>query len=733
LKLSEEQLQLFDNIIRNFRITLKNCVFYEPNHPLYVFSIKNFKTALDKWLLINNKIDIGFSQDNLFLNGAVIKEKDDGYSEIANYLHIRGVMSLAISKGIEKKELTEFFNFIRNDRKTIRGKGGILKNISIKNKLEIKEIDYSALLVSTKERSSSDEKKMWQFLFNIVEESKGGQLPDSKVEFMVNFFKDTNKSVKTLNKVYKEAVAQLQDEDASKDIRKVIQQICQYFEEYSSEEARDLKVKLMNVISQLHPDLISILFEQTVGSENDFDLAETITKDFSENYIAEFIESLISNEDTFNENLLKVFDKLAPGAGKSDNVVLMVADKLFSKRIVDPNTLSKLQMSIKEIFKRHPNSNFMNQIYNITVDAVVNKKIDTLIYVARLSPLINKFVQSIEEEQLKKEKIWLLLNILWLENDATEFKKFSEKLVSVLPELLDSKDTDRIKDIIEFFTEKIRPEQKNDKNMIQEIKEGLNKITNPDTMKNIILLIPESSKSELENIAYTLIKSTINVAKLLLDAFIMDKNPAHRNKFIFVFHKMKTQISKEIINRLEYSPPHIIRDLFHVLKECDSKKAHLVAKKLMRHKSAQIRWEALEKFEPWTGNEIYAVFLIYKKEKNHEVKKKAAIVLLKTKNTEIIDSLFKYTKMNIFNRKFLIKIVELCGHLRVQESYEHLRKIFLKKTFINTKRKDELRVAALSSLARLESKESMKLVKDGSRDRSKRVREMSEILMKLNE
>ena len=49
--------------------------------------------------------------------------------------------------------------------------------------------------------------------------------------------------------------------------------------------------------------------------------------------------------------------------------------------------------------------------------------------------MINKFVQSIEEEKLKKEEIWLLLNILWLEDDPKAFKKFSNKLIEILPEL----------------------------------------------------------------------------------------------------------------------------------------------------------------------------------------------------------------------------------------------------------------------------------------------------------
>ncbi|MCJ7812298.1 hypothetical protein MUP95_03130 [bacterium] len=536
-----------------------------------------------------------------------------------------------------------------------------------------------------------------------------------------------------LNKVYKEAVNQLQDEEAVKDIRNTIIQICQYFEKTSSNQAKEIKVKLMNVISQLHPDLIHTLFDRTVGDDHELDLAESITKDFSESFIAEIIESLISNEDTFNENLLKVFDKLVPNANKSDNVVSMVADKLFSKRIVHPDTLSKLQMSIRDIFKKHPESNFMNQIYNITVDAVVNKKIDTLVYVARLTPLINKFVQSMDEGKLKKEEIWLLLNILWLENEAVEFKKFTEKVIHILPELVDTKDTERIKEIVEFFSEKTRPEQRKDRELIKEITEGLRKVTNKETLDSLISMIPDSVSKDLEDIAYILVKAKNQSAKILINEFLDNSNPMYRNKLKTIFHKMKETISKEVIERFEYCEPPLIRDLFLILKECDPNKTHIIAKKLMNHKHPQIRWEALDGFVPKTREEILDILKICKKEKNNAVKKKAAAVILKTYDKEVIHLLFKHARTNIFKRKFLIQLIELCGQLRVEIAFVYLKSIFLKWSLFNTKKRDDLRVAALTSLARLHTEEATELINNGLLDKSKRVRKSSEIIMQLDQ
>jgi predicted transcriptional regulator len=733
VKLSEEQAVRLDNVVKDFRIALKNSILYATNHPICNYSINNLKASLDKWLLSNERLNLGITQNHLFFDDESLKEKDDGYNELANYLHMRGLISLSIRRGIDAEELKDFLGLIKQDRKTIQTNGGIQKHLPGDRHIKIKEIDYTSLLHSARDETTTEDKKIWQFLFNVAEETKTGELPPSKVEFLADFFKDTKQSAKALNKVYREAASQLQDESSGKDIRNAIAQICQYLEKHSGEKAKDLRVKLMNVIAQLHPDLIHILFEQTVEGEENFDLAESITKDFSENYIAEFIESLITNEDTFNENLLKVFDKLTPGPSKANNVVSMVAERLFQKRIINPDTLSQLQMSIMEIFRKHPESDFMNQIYKITVDAVMNKKIDTLVYMAKLSPLINKFVQSMEEEQLKKEKIWLLLNILWLENSPEEFKRFTHKLLSVMPELLDSKDMVRIREIVEFFTEKIRPEQKNNSKLVAEIKEALVKITNKKTIDHIVSIIPEATQKDMEDIVYTLIRSEADCAKTLVDTFISEKNPAHRNKFWFIFSMMKNEIAREAVNRLEYGEPHVVKDLFTLLRECDPKKMHLAAKKLIGYNNSQIRWEALEVFNPKTDDETDVVLKIYKKEKNRAVKKKAAAVLLKTGNAETLNRLFRQCERDFFRPGNLLELVELSGNTRSQSAFPHLKKVFFKRVLFNTKRRDDLRAAVLTSAARIKTEEALKLVRLGLRDKSRRVREMSEIILKLDE
>ncbi|MDP8298947.1 MAG: hypothetical protein P9L88_03505 [Candidatus Tantalella remota] len=730
-KYTKEQEKLFDIIIRSLGMAIKNSALYDPEHPICKVSIENLKTSLERWLPENNDLELGISQDRIFLGGEPMRGNDERCEEVATYLHQRGVVSLTFLSGITGEELTNFFQFIKQDRKTVKEMGGVLKNVESTDHLKIREVDYSALLQRGVDGDDTEEDKVWQFLFT-GEKGSEGDIAESKEEFIHEFLDDSEHSAEILNKIYKDAVNSAQDEETAQQLKENIVEICKYYEKRSSGDAKQVKVKLTKVISRLNPGLIDILFEKTVAGEEEYDLAEEITSGFSDDFIAGFIESLISNEDTFNENLLKVFDKLAPKAEKSDNVVSMVADKLFSKRIVNPATLSKMQTSIKDIFKTHPESNFMSQLYKITVDSVVNKKIDTLVYVANLAPVIRKFEKSIREEKLKKEEIWLLLNILWLENDSSEFGKFGMKVVELLPELLDLKDMGRIREIMEFFTDRLRPEQRESQDMEREADSVINNIATKEMKDSIISFIPEAASSEIDDIADIFTRAKGNSPAMLVDAFLSEKNPAYKNKFRMVFSSMKEDICREVIDRIEYSNPFVIRDLFGLLKEFDPSKAHLISKKMISSKNPQVRWEALEVFEPGTEEEREVVFDIFVKESDKEVKRKAAAVLLKTRDAGVVDRIFSSAENSFFMRNFLLKLVELCGYLKLQESLPHLKKIFQKRPWFNTKYRDDLRVAAVTSLRRLNDEEAMELLKTGLLDRSSRVRRMCEIVMELD-
>ena len=731
-ELSKDRADLFNLIIRNFRTTLKNCVLYNPGHPVFDFSIKNLKSSLDSWIIPEERLDLGFSQNSILIGGMYVEDKSETYKEVAGYMHMRGIAAISILKDVSADELIEFFSFMKHEIKDIREKGGILKNLPPSPHLKIKEIDYSALLASVREGADASEEDVWQSITSIAEESREGKLPDSKLEFLKDFLKDPKRSASVLNRIYKDAVATLKGGEAADSIRATITKIYGYFEKNAQGDTKETSKDVADIISNLDPSLVVKLFEEAKVEGEEKDLAKKITDNLSDDFMAEFISTLISSEQSVNENLLKIFDRLMPGEAKSENVASMVADKLFEKKLLNTDTLSQLQISIKEIFKANPTSSFMSQMYKMTVDTFVGKRTDISSAAKNLMPLINEYKKSIDMGRLKLEEVDLLMSILWNEDDPLEFKKFADKTIEIIPELLGLKDVRSIREILELCLERLRPEQQREKDIDTEAKKIMQKIMADETINRIISFISYTEdKERQEDIVYVLKNAKGVSTSLMMDTFVLEKDQYCRDKLSAVLSKMSGDVSDEIERRIEDCEPQVARDLFKVLKELNPERAHAVTKKLLTHKNTNIRMTALESFYPHTDEEKDEIFSIFSKEKDRAVQDKAMIVLLRIEDKKMIERLFKYTGGGFTNKDLVLKLVELCGQMKTRESFSYIKNILLRQPFFGTKKSEQLRVASAVSLRQLGGPESMEVIKKGLNDRSKAVKSMCNIILEL--
>jgi len=730
-ELSKKRSEIFDSVIRSLSTALKNSTLYSPQHPVFNFSLKNLKESLNEWFAEEDSLDLGISHDNLLLKSLYVKESEDLYKEVAEHLHSKGIIAISFMKGIELKELVEFFTFMKNDAQTIRQKGGILKNLPPAPHLAIKEIDYSDLLGSAKERVTAEEKEIQESLYTIAEEAKKGKLPESKLEFLADFLSDPRKSASVLNKLYRDAVAKLEGDSALENIRDTIARIYEYFDKETTKDSQELRANLTQVIAKLDPSLVIRLFEQAQIDGKNFDLAQEITGNFSDDFIADFIESMITGEEVLNENLLKVFDRLAPSGDKTENVVPMIVDKMMEKGLLSMDTLSQLQESIKEIFKAHPQSKFMSEMYKMTVDTFIDKKTGITAAAAKLTPLIRKFRQFLDEESQKKEKVRLLIDVIWLEDNPVEFKKLNEQLLGLFPAILGLKDIGIIKEIVDLFTEKLRPEQKDNKEMSQEARKTLERIKDKKTISQIISFIPDLDSECLPEIVHVGSKLKGVFVPLLVEAFISEDKELRRSKIASIIAAFKEDARDEILKQMEYCEGITLISLFKILKKIDPASTRKMATRLLRDKDIKLRLEILEEFDPESDEERDMIFNVFKNDKNEEIQNKALSVLVGTGEQTIIDKLFRYIEKSLTKRRFFLRLIELCGERKAKASLPHLKKTFLRRPFFNTKQVDELRVAAAVSLRQLDLPEAWELIEKGLEDKSEAVKRMCSIILEL--
>src|SRR3989338_3182668 len=342
--LSKERLALFDRIVRSFGVAIKNNVLYPRGHPSLKSSIDSFSEALNKWFTQEEALELGITQDNLLLGGEAVREDSALYKEVADYLHHSGLMAIAFSKGLEAKELEELFRLLKKE----------VKEVPRTPHIAIKETDYSTLLRSGQGASAeTKEEDIWRTLCQIGEDSRSGRLPDTKAEFLENFLKDTKASARVLNKIYKDAVAKLEEKKTTDEIRGVFARVVRYFEGRPPEDAKESRRLLADIIVKLGPNLVAGILEEAKVDGRVFDFSREILKDFSDEMISKFIASLIESQGIVNENLIKVFDKFVAGKPSPAAIVSQVFDSLAEKGFLDKGVLSRFESSVKNIFDIH--------------------------------------------------------------------------------------------------------------------------------------------------------------------------------------------------------------------------------------------------------------------------------------------------------------------------------------------------------------------------------------------
>ncbi len=732
-EISDKKRRLLDPIIRNLRAAIKNSALYSCGHPVYDTSIKNLKVSLDRWFNADESLDLGTFQNTLLLDGVSIKGgREEISSEVADYLYARGVAALSFLRGIDIKDLNTFFGFIKNDVGVIRQKGGVGKNIASCTWLKIKEIDYSALLFSAKEKISGFERSIWQTLYDITEESRDGAPPESKVKAMQTFLDDPERSAIVLNKVYKDSLSKDAAEETTLNIREAIARMHRHFKKNSKRGTEKICKSVANLVSKCDPDLVADIFKVAEIDGKSFDFEKEITSHLSDDSVADFITSLMSGEASVDENLLRVFNILVPVKEDSVKMASLVADGLLQKGLLSKGNLSKLQLSVREIFRKHPNNNFMSEMYKVTVESFIAKKAREFAETGRLSPLVKEYLESMRDG-LRKEKFSLLLNILWAEDDPRSFDILSSELMALLSKILKAGEYEELREALKVFIERSRLDKRAGNKIAPQAKEALKKIAGSDLMAKAIELIPEIADEEIGNFITMFNVMPDRSIPLLADRFILERDRERRDRFAHIFCRVSSNIWDEIANRVESCSPSALDDIFSSLEKNGSERLHSFKAGLMRSKRIEVRRKALEFFMPVSKEEIEALFGVIKKEKDHAMRRIAVEALLSTRDSATIKRVFLYANTGFFKHRRLNELIELCGQLKIRESLQQLQKILFGWSLINTKSRDMLRVAAIVSLKQIGIPEAIETIKKGQESRRKAVRKMCDIAIKLDQ
>ncbi|HDQ44386.1 MAG TPA: hypothetical protein ENN17_02650 [bacterium] len=708
MALSEQEREFFLTVIHDLLITVKNCTLYDPEHPIFRLSIQKLWNSLEDWFEIRPSFEIGVSPTRLFLTSEAIGEEEKFSSEIAGLFHARGILSLEIAREIPVSELEDFIMLLRLDGRAREDEERILARFREFGHIRIKEIDYRHLLSAETDVYSTEEEKIWGELFKSIHPDEE-DLPPDKVGFLLQFLRSTERSAGFLNRVYRQALRGENDERIVRAFQNVIHQISEIFQDQANPQAeKQFRGDLMRILSHLHPDFISKLFDETVLHGKKFDLAATILRDMTDSDLAGFIETLVADEGSINEYLLRIFNKMVPDEESADRIAPLVADELLSKSLVTPHTLTQIQLSIRELFKQNRSNFFANAMYKITVEAMSEADSDTLTFTVNLSPLVNRFIKTVDENRCREERAWILLKILAQETDPSGFTRFGERLIRVFEEAIEAGDVVTVKELLSYYIHRVSRGEEIDTPLADLKKEIRRKLTGVPFAERIAALIPAMEEVDLDEIANIMLIMRPVSCRVLIDYYL--SHPGERTRCLRIFSRMQSSVGPVILKEFDRREPRVVRELLSILKHIDPENLNRAAHKLLKHSDPFLLWEALDNIAP-TSREIHDYILkLYLRGKNPEIQRKAMIALLRGDDPRVIRKLFHVTRKKQSRRRFLPDLIAHAGILNVKHAFDPLKEIALKRPLFDNEKAASLRASAADSLLAIDREAAIQIL-----------------------
>ena len=729
----KNDLKLFSLIIQNLGTVIKNSILYPVSHPISELSIKNFKSSLDKWLIEKEVLDIGIAPESILLDGNFVDQKSELYQEVGSHLHSHGVSAISFRKGLVMKELVDMFKFLKKDAKLMREGGALESTIPSLDHITIKAVDYSLLLEEGEGGGLSEgDEELWRNLTSVSEESRRGKLPEEREEFIRNFLQDSKNSATVLNKIYKDAVSRLEGDETVTRTRESIARIYDYMARNPEGVPETARTDIGKIVSRLDPEFVLRLFSPDSVDGQDFDLAGEIMKEVPDEFVAGFVESLIKSSGGLNENLLKVFERLSPGGAREGKIVSMVAGRLSDTQAFTHEALAEIQMSIKEVFATNPESGFMSQMYNLTVDTFIDRKATMMNLPKDLVSMVESYDRAATEEGFKGQEAELILNLMWHETDQVDLSRLCARITGILPELFRIRDIPRLKDIFSFFFEEMEAKNRSLPGIKDEINNVITVLREDSVIKQIVLLLAGSDEKGADDTVFMLEKIRgPEMLRILLDSFCSEQKDGRRNNLALMFKKLHSEEVDTVVERIKISDSRAARELLGVVKQAFPERARLFVTEIMSIDDPAVRREILEDFIPETEDARSALKVMLKKEKDPGLKRQAIIAMLGTKDGVVVGDLFSSAGRVSGENKLLTEIIETSGEINSAAAVPYLVKLLKRRDVF--RREEKIKLASVVALGRIRNEEALDAIRKAASGGTEAVKTICDVILRLED
>ncbi len=348
-----------------------------------------------------NPLKIGVTDSELLLGQESFSLKGLG-SELARLLHQRKIKSITIKSGATLVEIISFFSAISMSPKDILKQGGVNLLLAKQpaSSFLVEELDYSAFL----QEQGQEGVDLWGYLLKDISENDGTDKLGSLADNFSGLIKRSSQ-----NDIFK-------SEDVPEQIRKFLISLKEKDEKLFAKCSQELFVWLLRNKKSINQEKL-----------NQFNL---IFDGLSQEELGALFLEGVDKEESFDALSLEIFSKIVeqkdPARVTAGFLAKLQDDK---KGSLNPKVAKRVRNLISGM-----QNDRLSAVYRNTLEALVKS--------------ISSFgALTFDQKELKENYLYIVLNILALDEDQDSLHLAAGVLEKEFPNLLEENNLELLKDI----------------------------------------------------------------------------------------------------------------------------------------------------------------------------------------------------------------------------------------------------------------------------------------------
>lgn len=730
--------KIANDIIKAFNITFRQFSMYPAGHPSLDTPIVKLFRFIESFLMDSDNLAVAIAPNRIYIGEKIIKELKSSQQSFINFLDRRNICKLLFLKGLTLNELKEFMTTIAADPNKFE-KSGKIEEILLSKGLKYASafsIDYKKLVekeASLSYQGELEENGRWDNLFKDFLLHDGVHIAGDAKKAIAKQAQNFHLLQGIINKtIHTKDTEETKDGEKGEAIAKAVTRIGQATTQQPEEVKDKITDNIAKVLTDIKPTIRNQVFLSKVISLNENkEFVSSIESKLSSNAISEILATLLMDQSISDEDKIEVYNRITPQAAKRERILSILKSKVSSPAMAKWEDIATLSKSLNLLLESSGDEKFMSDAYQRSLEQMQSIATQKL-FSPEEEKIFERYKSTIEPENIRTAREVIISETLINSKDPVADRFLIDELEHNLISNIKNGEFHTLKKVMPLV-EQYGTEADIDIPCSNEFRGLAQRIVKNPNFKGLIFAYTKAEEEE-RSIYLDIIPSFgVQTVPVLLDILENLEEYSLYQPIIGMIERFYTKAIPELEAYIEKRWAKIDPFLIYLLGRIGGPSRQEFILENYPSKEPDVK-KALLEISPnvWT-DDIFAIVKEGLRDESEEVRISALRALGKNRNEKSLSLLLRilqYPSIYRKGKKFFKEVIKICAIPDYSKAIPYLKRIFNQKGWFFLKKKEELRLIAVKSLATIGTQEAQRVVSTGLTDKNPEMRTLCRTLLK---